>query len=473
MRIFYLFFALFSVFYAKDISICSYNVENLFDAYRQGSEYADFTPRRGWDKKTAQIKLSHTLKVIRYIDADIIALQEVENRMLLKKLAKLSGYRYFEFAKPNGSPIGLGVMSRYPIKSSKQIYSGIRKTRDFLRVNIDINGDDLTLFVVHFPTKKYPISKRLKVAKTLKKEVDKLGKKEILILGDFNTNISKHSILQRSFGDLSDKNGFYDPWFSVAYKERFSEVYKRHKSALDRILLSETLFNAKSLEYVKGSFKVLKGGFLSDKNGYPKRWRVIKKPNANGFDAVGYSDHFPILLRVKKADTKKTYEAKSVSISELLKLKDGKVNVRLNGVKVIYKNRKNSVIFHKNQKGVFVYRANDRLEIGDHLDVLITQIGTYKGSKEILSYEVLKRYPKVQNIQKYMQRSIQHAKANDVIFEISGKVKGRYFLYKNGKMLLYNRMKMKLHDGKELTLRGIRVGKYRGKLELILEKKVQ
>ena len=80
-----LFFLPFYIF-AKPVKVATYNVENLFDAVIQGSEYNEYTPKHNWTERMVQIKLNHTAEVICDLDADILGLQEVENETILMQL---------------------------------------------------------------------------------------------------------------------------------------------------------------------------------------------------------------------------------------------------------------------------------------------------------------------------------------------------------------------------------------------------
>lgn len=470
---------------AKDVKVATYNVENLFDAYVQGSEYPDFKPgHNGWDKKMANIKLKNTAKAIKLIDADIIGLQEIENRAILKKLASLTNYPYISFTKPYGSPVGVGVMSKYPIKSEKTVASGIKKTRDFLHANIDIDGNILSLWVVHFPTMKYARSKRLKVAKNLKRAIEKSGDREVLAVGDFNTNISNGSILRDAFGSLNSKNSYYDPWNGVLKSQRYSEVYRGHKGALDRMIMSQGMFDGRGLEFKKGSFRAVKRSFLSTSRGYPNRWKTSRRRH----QGAGYSDHFPLVLSLNISNIKQTanayikpklsqpipkvqIEKNIATIGELFKLPLGDTNSVLKNVKVVYKNSKNDVIFSQNKDGIYVYKPPYNLNKGDTLDILVTKIGEYRGMREIMDFKILKRYPKTTNLQKYMKdiSNLNNLRAGDVIRSVDGELKGKFLYTKYGKIKLYDTTKSLRNS--HVKLHEVRVGLYRGKNELVVEER--
>jgi len=76
--------------YATSFKVASYNVENLFDATFQGTEYKEYIPgTHNWNARMVQIKLKHTAQVICDLDADILGLQEIENKHIFGQLISL------------------------------------------------------------------------------------------------------------------------------------------------------------------------------------------------------------------------------------------------------------------------------------------------------------------------------------------------------------------------------------------------
>jgi len=72
--------------YARSFKIASYNVENLFDMHNNGSEYDQYIPGEyGWNEKILRIKVANLARVISDLNADVIALQEVETSRALRQ----------------------------------------------------------------------------------------------------------------------------------------------------------------------------------------------------------------------------------------------------------------------------------------------------------------------------------------------------------------------------------------------------
>ena len=118
MRVLVALIFLFSLLFSSELKIATYNVENLFDDKISGSEYSDFKSNR-WNSAKYQQKLRKISRVLRELNADVVALNEIENENVIKELANLSGYKFYKFATLKGSPVGLGLLSKYRISDSE------------------------------------------------------------------------------------------------------------------------------------------------------------------------------------------------------------------------------------------------------------------------------------------------------------------------------------------------------------------
>jgi endonuclease/exonuclease/phosphatase family metal-dependent hydrolase len=165
------------------------------------------------------IKLQHTAEVICDIDADIIALQEIENQNVLKNLLstlKKAGcaYRYSAITTKRNAPIQIALLSRKLIRYKKElIVSPSPKIRNILEVVVDIDGYPLHIFINHWKSIGYRgfESKRFKYAKTLKARLDILPKNsEYILLGDFNTNYDAKVNFNKKIDDTNGKVALLD-----------------------------------------------------------------------------------------------------------------------------------------------------------------------------------------------------------------------------------------------------------------------
>ncbi len=255
-----LFFALNLV--ATEIKIATYNTENLFDAKTQGTEYASFKGRK-WSAAKYEKKLNSVATAIKAINADVIALQEIENEGVLKRLKEITGYEYSYFATTKKAPVGLGILSKLPLINTKKIVINGVKTRPIISAQIELNGQKINLITAHLPSFQNSKKWRKKAADELIRAAKKSGDMSV-ILGDFNSHYGKDFALNAL------KPTHKNLWSDFNGKKR---SYKKG-GTLDHILLSNDLFSGiksgffakePKVVYKKGSFRVeFAGGEASD-----------------------------------------------------------------------------------------------------------------------------------------------------------------------------------------------------------------
>lgn len=271
--------------FSQTLKIATYNVENLFDGENNGNEYPDFRIGKGkWSAQNASEKLVRIREVLNAINADIIALQEVENEQILKELAKDSGYKFITFTASKNAPVGLGVLSKIrPENSEKFAVSGV-KTRDILRLGFRLENEQFELFVVHFPAYKRNGLKAQKHAEiTLRTALGE--RKNVIVLGDFNTPFGsgKTNLL---YNIMTTKN-YTNLWSELPYSQRYSFAAYGKKRAIDHILLSSEFLLSSQLAYVCDSFKVFKPDFMMNGD-------FVKQNNGKSL----YSDHLPLVFEI-------------------------------------------------------------------------------------------------------------------------------------------------------------------------------
>lgn len=153
----------------KTLSLVSWNVQTFFDAETEGTEYSDYQSAARWSKDKYLVRLKRLCEVIKTLNADIFVLEEIENEAVLYDISNLlagnswkesNNWNYGCFAKDDYAAIGIGVISRYPLRDLKTHTMDIRvqketqpSTRPLLQVTADINGFDLTIFAAHWKSK--------------------------------------------------------------------------------------------------------------------------------------------------------------------------------------------------------------------------------------------------------------------------------------------------------------------------------
>jgi len=319
---------LFLSLWGGTLKIATYNVENLFDLQRSGYEYEEYIPytKSNWNDKTYRIKLKNLAKVIKDIDADILALQEIESLQALKDLRytlKRKGlyYPYYKIANLKNTTVKVAILSKIPFVYTREIaVISSYKYRNILEVKFKINGEDLYLLINHWKSKAGPESMRIVSARKLQQRVQELGvEKNIIALGDFNSDYEEYILFKRKrklnnthgitginhiLGTINykertentkiSKGDFYNLWYDEKEREkRFSYKYRGKKEAMDSILITAALLDNKGLDYKKGSIHSLQLPYLFRKKSI-NRW-YIKWGKPRRHYGKGYSDHLPVI----------------------------------------------------------------------------------------------------------------------------------------------------------------------------------
>ncbi|MBU1659231.1 endonuclease/exonuclease/phosphatase family protein [bacterium] len=330
MKIFILLvFCITLVFGEKILTIASYNVENLFDLQRSGYEYEEFFPNTSsnWNAKNYKIKLQNIAKVIKDINADIIALQEVESLEALKDLRftlKQNGlyYQYYSLADKKNTTVKVAILSKIPFIYSKEIsVTSSLQYRNILETKFSVNNQDIHIFTNHWKAKNGGESMRIISAKALLNRIKQLGyDKNIILLGDFNSDYEEYKKFEknRKLNDTHgktainhilktihqtqktsnvkyEKDNFYNTWYDTEENDRYSYIYRGKKEALDNIIISQSLLNKKGMYYKQESIASFKPEYLfNGKQIY--RWKMTKKkPQIH--KGKGYSDHLPVVAQ--------------------------------------------------------------------------------------------------------------------------------------------------------------------------------
>lgn len=330
MRLIVLILLFISLLYGETtLKIATYNVENLFDIKKDGYEYREYIPNTtaNWNQKTYKIKLHNIAKVIKDLDADIIALQEIESLVALKDLRfalKQQGlyYPYYKIADYKNTTIKVALLSKIPFFYTHEIaVTPSYKYRNILEAKFKINKEEFYILVNHWKAKSGPESQRIVSAKTIMKRVLELGEdKNIILLGDFNSHHEEYKVFQRkrrhndtdgitginhilktvkytqSAKNTQINNGdFYNLWYDVDQTQRYSYIYKKNKETLDNILISKSLLNPKGMQYINGSMQSYKADYLFKKNNI-HRWEITRS-NTPRHKGKGYSDHLPLIAK--------------------------------------------------------------------------------------------------------------------------------------------------------------------------------
>ena len=314
---------------AGTIKIASYNVNNLFDAVADGTEYPDYDPRGpfGWDSKMAAIKAANIARVLTALGADIVCLQEVESRRALDLLLaalRQNGrdYPFSAVADEADTAVRCAVISTCPILEKREISPG-RDMRGILRVTVRAGRYPLVLFVNHWKSKQGPESLCLLYAGALKAAISRLEPgTDYIIAGDFNADYNEYVtfrhnprlndtggrtginhilgtvtgnrlVTEKDLGQSTGSDRHYNLWLELPPGRRWSYNFFGRKSGLDSIILPAALYDDKGISYIDDSFDRFMPDFLFDPNGAVYRWQQAGHGRGRHLGR-GYSDHLPV-----------------------------------------------------------------------------------------------------------------------------------------------------------------------------------
>jgi endonuclease/exonuclease/phosphatase family metal-dependent hydrolase len=268
------------------VTVACYNVMNLFDVYDDIYRSDDGTAQK------PRAELDALAKTIRQLDADVLALAEVENRGILELfndvlLADLGYQHVVHFEGNDRRGIDVALLSRLPVgpvtsfrhlRFPDEDGNLISFRRDLLKVRIEPDeGRPFDVFVVHFKSRggtddqgrtiRWGEAKMTR--KILEKELQQSPDAEFIICGDFNAPLDGATLptiigtgeaaLTHFAGELSEE-------------ERITYNLPPYESMIDFILASPAM----ARRYIADSYRVYPG-----------------KPDISG------SDHNPVVARFR------------------------------------------------------------------------------------------------------------------------------------------------------------------------------
>ena len=502
---------------ANTFTIATYNVENLFDLEKNNTEYSEFVPNNKslWNQRNFNIKLNNLIKVINNIDADIIALQEIENRDLMQELKrKLPQYQYYSFIKYPESAIGLGILSKIEIKDNRHIDVKFttRLFRPILETTFVYENIEFKVFNNHWPSKAVGESYRVQYAKNLQDRLLTIPKDyDYILLGDFNSDYDEYITFQKnlklnnsrgitginqilnttfenkfvSYDDVLtyQKRVHFNLWLDLPTNERFSSKFRGQNNTPDSIILSPALFDTKKLSYIPKSFEVFKPEYLY-KDNTVNRWEMSGGKFNKVHKGEGYSDHLPILAKfstnkeytniLKKMEHKEEKE-ELLRISYLYKKEKLVEPIVINDAIVIYKNDDKAIIKNQNDRAIYIYNNAQNLKLGYSYNLQINQIFNYNGLKEIKEFAILDEVKKIDNYKNL------HLDANQIdIFDFKYEnevIKNLRGVVKNSKLYLNDDKYIKIYsknrnllpkNGETITILNAQLASYKGNTQIII-----
>jgi predicted extracellular nuclease len=298
-------------------AIVCYNVENLFDTQDDPAiDDSDFLPSGAlaWDNERYRTKLEQLSEAIHWSAAGepaLIGLVEVENRRVVEELAATGGLKKANYAvvhhdspDERGIDVALLVHPEFAEVAAEEplaVPLGDDRTRDVLYVHLRLaRKAELHVFVNHWPSRRdgdASVPKRLAAAKVVRDRVNAVLKEDpqarILIMGDLNDTPTDLSI-QQGLGaacDAAAQTALYDLMCMGQPEGHGSYNYQGEWSYLDQFIVSAAMLplvdDAKAFWDDRLLFR------------HPRYGKAPDKTYAGRDYKGGYSDHLPIVLRLK------------------------------------------------------------------------------------------------------------------------------------------------------------------------------
>ena len=321
---------LFSIFKKKPknnlFTVGFYNLENLFDTkHDAGKLDQDFTPGgfKKWSKKRYKRKVYKLAKTIAEIGDKksgnppvLIGVAEVENDGVMRDLIgaeplKDIDYGFVHYESPDERGIDTALIYHkqfFKVEYSEPITLYVNNldgqrdtTRDILYVRGKLNGEEVHLFVNHWPSRRdgavETAYKRIKAAQTIIEYMKKLEatytNPNYMVLGDFNDDPSSESIQK-----LVTEQSLYNPMDKLHIPvQRGSASYDKSWSLFDQILVSHSFLNHEKGTHSFAHANIFDEEFLVEFKGKYKGapYRTYAGRKYIG----GYSDHFPVYVQLK------------------------------------------------------------------------------------------------------------------------------------------------------------------------------
>lgn len=299
--------------------ITSYNVQNLFDASLDGTEYQEYLPGSGWSEASylARVdRLGSLLLSGSLSSTSVFFLQEVENLGVVETLVKRKlashGLGCYAFAKREGDAVGIGMVSRS--RPDWVRCHTVEGSRPVLEAAFDEGR--LVLLGCHARSRldgQASEATRIALARVVSRVCDEYPSSLVIALGDFNedpdegyASATQTALVPSGLGQtaLWSRQGslvvsgsrhigpglWFNPWMdsAVVRDKPGSYAYSGMWHQYDQILGSWRLFDGQGWEF--SSFSVHGRSPLVASDGAPLAWdRKL---------LTGYSDHLPVSMEL-------------------------------------------------------------------------------------------------------------------------------------------------------------------------------
>ncbi|MFA6148679.1 MAG: endonuclease/exonuclease/phosphatase family protein [bacterium] len=321
----------------SEYHVAFWNVENLFDVEGspRRSEKLDRTlagELKGWTNAVLDSKIQQLASIIRQMNAgkgpDLLGVCEIENEYVLNLLVdalKALNRKYKIAHADTKDNRGIDVAFIYDsvCLTAKEQFSHfiVKRTasRDLLQVNFQTNsGNRLVVVGNHWPSRsggQYESEPfRIIAGETLAyfheriREVSGDENVAVLAMGDFNDEPFNRSLVEyaqseqtRAKVTRAQMAKFLNLMWPSLGQGIGTHYFNNQASVLDQFLVSKGLSTGNSgITVLPESVEVLQFPEMKDGGTYQSPIR-FGRPSEKSFNSKGFSDHYPISLRLQEA----------------------------------------------------------------------------------------------------------------------------------------------------------------------------
>lgn len=312
--------------------VAFYNLENLFDTEDDTLiNDEEYLPDAGWTEEKYLRKLDRMAEILSSIGRQkgldgpaFIGVSEIENRRVLEDLVnhpRLAQHKYQILHIDGPDRRGVDVAALYkagrftPMLINNipvEIYNrdGERKyTRDVLHVKGLLGSEMVHITVNHWPSRyggRASIPYRSSVARVNRQLLDSLTKEDMttnfIILGDLNDDPTNESLEEVLVANKKPRSGqadfLYNPFYDLYRKGIGSNAWNDAWHNFDQIIINGRLTSKGLSRWQYDDVEIYRRQHMLQTTGryqgYPFRTK------AGGRYLGGYSDHFPVLLYLRK-----------------------------------------------------------------------------------------------------------------------------------------------------------------------------
>lgn len=306
--------------------IMFYNVENLYSPDPKPIHKFDPTISglRNWDERKYNNKLFKISQVFEFIKQEhsylplFIGLSEIQGEKVINDLLKSEifenkfSYIHYDSMDERGIDVALlydktkieiidSETISYIFEIEDQNPENYDTTRDVLHVKAKYDEEQINIFVLHLPSKRendVNKPKRDYILADIRKKIIKLAENQeaVILLGDFNENPNDDNLINLLTNDAHLKI-LTNPFTELLNNHIYSTFHYKDGLVFDQILLSNNFFKENfPLKYEKAYIFNHKKISNWDKKFAGRPFRTYAGTRYLG----GYSDHFPVLVKLKK-----------------------------------------------------------------------------------------------------------------------------------------------------------------------------